>query len=208
MVTVARFLSPLSSASNTCRRITFPLALFAAVVFILSTPGAMAQSGAENAASKQVQALLDSAHKASGNPGALRSVVTRHFAVGTWSNAVLGKSGRKFSSSQKSRFRNLFPSYIAKQYFKQFGSSGAKAGSVGKARTVRGDVLVSSRIPNRTRTFTVTWRMRNIGGKPRVIDYTVGGISAVVLRRSEFGAKVKRSGPDGLIDFIKAFIES
>ena len=50
--------------------------------------------------------------------------------------------------------------------------------------------------------------MRVIGGKPRVIDYTTGGISAVVLRRSEFGGKIKKSGGAGLVKFLKNFIAS
>lgn len=180
----------------------------AAFAMMISAPFASAQTAAEAASIRQVATLLSSAHKASGNQSGLRSAVSRHFAVGTWSNALLGKFSRKFSSGQKSEFRRLFPSYIAKQYFKQFGGSGSKPGEVTKARTVRGDVLVTSRIPGRGRTFTVVWRMRVIGGKPRVIDYSTGGISTVVLKRSEFGSKIKKSGPDGLNSFIKAFIAS
>ena len=114
----------------------------------------------------------------------------------------------RFSGGQFSEFKGLFPKYIAKQYFKQFGGAGSSPGSVKSVRTVRGDVLVTTKIPSKRRTFTVVWRMRVIGGKPRVIDYSAGGISTVVLRRSEFQAKVKQSGPAGLNSFLKSFIAS
>ena len=187
---------------------TFSLALFTFVfTFSLLNPAA-AQTGAEKAASRQVDALLKSAHRSSGSLGGLRSVVSRHFAIGTWANATLGKAGKTITSGQRSQVRKLLPGYIAKQYFKQFRGSGSKPGSVVKARTVRRDVLVTSKIPSRSRTFTVVWRMRVIGGKYRVIDYSTGGVSNVVLRRSEFGGKIKKSGGAGLVKFLKDFIAS
>ena len=187
---------------------TFSLALFTFVfAFSLLNPAA-AQTGAEKAASRQVDALLKSAHRSSGSLGGLRSVVSRHFAIGTWANATLGKAGKTITSGQRSQVRKLLPGYIAKQYFKQFRGSGSKPGSVVKARTVRRDVLVTSKIPSRSRTFTVVWRMRVIGGKYRVIDYSTGGVSNVVLRRSEFGGKIKKSGGAGLVKFLKDFIAS
>ena len=187
---------------------TFSLALFTFVfAFSLLNPAA-AQTGAEKAASRQVDALLKSAHRSSGSLGGLRSVVSRHFAIGTWANATLGKAGKTITAGQRSQVRKLLPGYIAKQYFKQFRGSGSKPGSVVKARTVRRDVLVTSKIPSRSRTFTVVWRMRVIGGKYRVIDYSTGGVSNVVLRRSEFGGKIKKSGGAGLVKFLKDFIAS
>ena len=187
---------------------TFSLALFTFVfAFSLLNPAA-AQTGAEKAASRQVDALLKSAHRSSGSLGGLRSVVSRHFAIGTWANATLGKAGKTITSGQRSQVRKLLPGYIAKQYFKQFRGRGSKPGSVVKARTVRRDVLVTSKILSRSRTFTVVWRMRVIGGKYRVIDYSTGGVSNVVLRRSEFGGKIKKSGGAGLVKFLKDFIAS
>ena len=187
---------------------TLSLALFTFVFALSPLNPAAAQTGAEKAAIRQVDALLKSAHRSSGSLGGLRSVVSRHFAIGTWTNATLGKAGKKITSGQRSQVRKLLPGYIAKQYFKQFRGSGSKPGSVTKARTVRRDVLVTSKIPSRSRTFTVVWRMRVIGGKYRVIDYTTGGISNVVLRRSEFGGKIKKSGGAGLVKFLKDFIAS
>ena len=206
----------LSNATNhvfgfaTIKRLwgTFSLALLTFVIAFSPLNPAAAQTGAEKAAIRQVEALLKSAHRSSGNLGGLRSVVSRHFAIGTWANATLGKAGKTITAGQRSQVRKLLPGYIAKQYFKQFSGSGSKPGSVVKARTVRRDVLVTSKIPSRSRTFTVVWRMRVIGGKPRVIDYTTGGISAVVLRRSEFGGKIKKSGGAGLVKFLKNFIAS
>lgn len=182
--------------------------LVSALLLVWSASNANAQSAQETQSIRQVTALLNSAHKASGNLGSLTSVVKRHFAVGTWTNALLGKQGRKFSGKQASEFKRLFPQYTAKQYFKQFGGAGSSVGTVKSARTVRGDVLVTTSIPGKRRTFTVVWRMRVIGGKPRVIDYSAGGISTLVLRRSEFQSKVKQSGPDSLNSFLKKFIAS
>jgi len=187
---------------------TYSLAIFTFIFALSPFNPAAAQTGAEKAAIKQVEALLKSSHRSSGSLGGLRSAVSRHFAIGTWTNAALGKAAKSVTSGERSQVRKLFPSYIAKQYFKQFSGSGSKAGSVVKARTVRRDVLVTSKIPSRSRTFTVVWRMRVIGGKYRVIDYTTGGVSAVILRRSEFGGQIKKSGGAGLVKYMRQFIAS
>lgn len=192
---------------KTLATLLFAVVLTAFYLFLPLTK-AHAQGAEEVASQKQVQSLLSEANKAGGDLGALSNVVVRHFAIGTWVNAILGKEAKKFSASELAEFKRLFPSYIAKQYFKQFGGSNGVLGEVTETRNVRGDILVTSRIPGSGRTFTVDWRMRVIGGKPRVIDYTTGGISAVVLRRSEFQSKIKQSGPSGLNDFLRTFISS
>lgn len=184
------------------------IALLSVALLLVFTPNASAQSAAEKQSISQVEALLGSAKKAGGSQSGLTSVVKRHFAIGTWTNALLGKQRSKFSGGQLSEFRKLFPAYIAKQYSKQFNGGGGGGGEVTSARTVRGDVLVTTKIPAKNRTFTVVWRMRVIGGKPRVIDYSTGGISTLVLRRTEFQSKVKQSGAKSLNDFLKGFIAS
>ncbi len=182
--------------------------LFSIFLLFVFFTTAKAQTTLETRAMNEVSKLLKDAHEVGGNQSQLTSIVKRHFAVGTWSHALLGKEKKNFSSSQLQEFNRLFPAYIAKQYFKQFGGSGQSAGETTGASTRRGDVLVTSKIPSNRRTFKVTWRMRVIGGKPRVIDYSTGGISNVVLRRSEFQSKVKKSGAQSLNDFLKAFIAS
>lgn len=182
------------------------ITLLSVAFLLMFTPSASAQSAAEKQSIRQVQALLNSAKKTGGSQSGLTSVVKRHFAVGTWVNALLGKQKSKFSGGQLSEFRRLFPAYIAKQYSQQFSGAGGGGGEVTGSRTVRGDVLVTTKIPAKNRTFTVVWRMRVIGGKPRVIDYSTGGISNIVLRRTEFQSKVKQSGAQSLNNFLKRFI--
>lgn len=198
---------PERSDHKTVATLLFAVVL-TALYLLLPLGKVHAQTAVESAAQKRVQALLSEANKAGGNLNALSGVVSRHFANGTWVNAVLGKEAKRFSSSELAEFKRLFPDYIAKQYFTQFGGGNSVLGEVTETRNVRGDILVTSRIPGSGRTFTVDWRMRVIGGKPLVIDYSTGGISAVVLRRSEFQSKIKQSGPAGLNDFLKAFIKS
>ncbi|MEO1066074.1 MAG: ABC transporter substrate-binding protein [Pseudomonadota bacterium] len=190
-------------------------ALITAFWLMVSAGPSLSQSAGEAAAMRQVQALLTSAQQAgsrssskSAQVQAIRSVVRRHFAVGTWANALLGRQKSKFSGSQQSEFRRLLPGYLAKLYVNQFGGRSVRAGEVTGASTRRGDVLVTSRLPRGSGggNLTVVWRTRVIGGKPRVIDYSVGGVSNVVLKRSEFTSKVRQSGPASLNSFLRSFI--
>lgn len=184
----------------------FAITLALAFFLTFAKPVA-AQSAAEKAAANEVIQLLRSAGK---NPGSVSSVTTAvrsHFAIGTWVNALLGKQRKKLTAGQQSEFRKLLPAYLAKLYVNQFGGRKISDPKITRLKTVRGDVLVTAKLPRGNGgTIPVVWRLRSIEGKFRVIDYSVGGVSNLVLKRSEFGAKVKQSGGDSLNAFLRDFI--
>ncbi|MEM8794067.1 MAG: ABC transporter substrate-binding protein [Pseudomonadota bacterium] len=189
-------------------RMALAISILSAALVLSLSPAALAQSGAEQAAEAQVRQLLASAQANSSSVNGVAGVVRSHFAVGTWANALLGKQKKKFSSGQNSEFRSLLPRYLGKLYVNQFGRRQGPNPEITRVRTVRGDVLVTARLSTGSGRVPVVWRMRAIGGKYRVIDYSVGGVSNLVLKRAEFTSKVKQSGPDSLNQFLRTFISS
>lgn len=179
------------------------------IAAFVQMPTAQAQSASEKAAAAEVAKLLSAVSSGGSSVSKVSGAVRRHFAIGTWVNALLGKQKKKFSSSEMSQFRKLLPSYLAKLYVRQFGGGGLGKVEPSRIRTVRGDVLVTTRLPRGSGgTVPVVWRLRVIGGKYRVIDYSAGGVSNVVLKRSEFGSIVKQSGAGELNKFLASFINS
>ena len=70
---------------------------------------------------------------------------------------------------------------------------------------MRGDVLVSARIPrDEERNLPVKWRIRAFEERGhRVIDVMVGGVSFLVLKREEFGAILETGGADALLAHMR-----
>jgi len=183
----------------------------------LSSAPALAQSGSERAAMKTANVLVKKAHGALANSGLsegqklsrLESAVRQTFAFSVWETFLLGKNAKLLSSKQRSQFRKLLPKYLAKLYLKQFGKGLRSKPDVKGAKTVRKDVLVRARIKKTNGgSLPVDWRLRNVKGKYRIIDFMVGGTSFLVLKRAEFNSVIKRAGPDKLNGFLKRFIAS
>lgn len=175
----------------------------------------LAQSSSERAAMKTANVLVKKAHGALANTGLsegqrlsrLESAVRQTFAFSVWETFLLGKNAKLLSGKQRSQFRKLLPKYLAKLYLKQFGKGLRSKPDVKGAKTVRKDVLVRARIKKTNGgSLPVDWRLRNVRGKYRIIDFMVGGTSFLVLKRAEFNSVIKRAGPDKLNAFLKNFI--
>ena len=178
--------------------------------------GAWAQSAGERAAVRTATILVEKAHGALANSGLsdaqklsrLESAVRQTFAFPVWEAFLLGKSSKQFSSRQLSTFRKLLPKYLARLYANQFGKGLRRKPEIGQAKTVRKDVLVRAKIPRGNGgNLPVDWRLRNVRGGYRVIDFMVGGTSFLVLKRAEFNSVLKRAGPDELNEFLRKFIQ-
>lgn len=183
--------------------------------FAWSSDAALAQSGGERAAMRTAKVLVKKAHGALANSGLskgqqlsrLESAVRQTFAFSVWETFLLGKNAKLLSKKQRSQFRKLLPKYLAKLYMNQFGKGLRNQPEIKGAKTVRKDVLVRARIPRSNGgSLPVDWRLRNVKGKYRVIDFMVGGTSFLVLKRAEFNSVIKRAGPDKLNGFLKNFI--
>lgn len=166
----------------------------AAETLVADTYGAMSTGGGGDAERlESVRAALDGA-----------------FAFDVWERFLLGDAAASFDESQLETFRAALPRYLARLYSNNFGKGLSKRPSVGEARTVRKDVVVSASIPrDKGGPLPVEYRFRELAGRgPQVIDVMVGGASFLLLKRDEFGAVLKKDGPDGLLTYMQRFVST
>jgi ABC-type transporter MlaC component len=152
--------------------------------------------------------LLAEAHTALTGPGngpALRVAIADAFAFDVWERYLIESRSEAFSDDQRSSFRSLLPGFLAHLYQNQFDKGLNQAPTLGDARKVRRDVLVSSTFlrPNGG-DLPVDWRVRDFPDRgPQVIDVMVGGTSFLVLKREEFTAMIDSGGAEAVLSHMQ-----
>ena len=175
-------------------------------LLLAAAPAAQATEN-EDRAHAVVQSLVSDAHKALTNgtdASALRGAIDRSFAFDIWERFLIEGREGAFDDRQRTEFRNRLPAFLAHLYHDQFGKGLDRAPVLEGTRKVRRDVMVSSKFPRPNgRNLSVDWRVRDQGGKPRVIDVMVGGTSFLLTKRDEFGAIIDRGGAPALLDYMR-----
>ena len=191
------------------RRIIFSLAL---IVLVHSGWSQAAQ--AANEASGFVQNLGDQAMGVLQDDGGtlaqretqFRIILVEGFDLKLIGRFVLGDYWRKASEDQRENYLRAFGEFIVRKYSAMLGGySGEKMTVVSEQAAGEKDIIVRTRIDRPSGPpIEADWRVRGQGGKQRIIDVMVEGISMAVTQRAEFRSVVKRHGIDGLIQIIDA----
>ena len=181
----------------------FAAALLATVALIAGH--AQAQSPEERARAATEQ-LVTQANQAlvANDPAALRSALQNAFDFDIWERFLIEPRADRFTPEQRAQFRELLPGYLAHLYHEQFDRGLAAPPAVGEARPARRDVLVGATFGRANgRDLPVQWRLRETGGRPKVIDVMVGGTSFLLLKRDEFASIIDDRGAEGLLDYME-----
>jgi len=132
-----------------------------------------------------------------------------NFDLKTIGRFVLGRHWREASEAQQVEYQRLFEQMVVTVYTQRFSDySGQQLlvkGSV-PAEGSESDVFVKSEIQQGggAPPVAVEWRVRDIGGgKFKIVDAVVEGVSMSVTQRSDFDAIVAQGGIDGLLTELK-----
>jgi len=182
-------------------------------VAIAVLPARAAEAAEEAAALARAERLVNGAHAAmtaedlseEARHDRLRGVIAEAFAFDIWERFLVGERRDAFTEAQLAEFRGLLPGFLADLYTKQFGRGLEAKPEIKGARPARRDILVSADIPRANgKNLPVKWRVREFEERGHlVIDVMVGGVSFLVLKREEFGAIMERSGPVGLLAYMR-----
>jgi phospholipid transport system substrate-binding protein len=121
------------------------------------------------------------------------------------SKIAVGQSWSTLPPQQQASIVNAFTRMTTATYASRFdGFSGEKFEILQTADRPNGDKLVSTQITQSNgKTVALNYLMRKAGADWKVVDvYLDGTISELASRRAEFGAILKSSGPDALVDSL------
>ena len=120
---------------------------------------------------------------------------------------TLGRHANGLTPDQQADFREAFGEFILKTYARRLSAYSGEVFTVTGAQAAgEHDVLVSSRIdrPGGVPPLVADWRVRNFGGRYKVIDVVVQGVSMALTQRQEFASVIGASGVNGLIAQLRA----
>jgi phospholipid transport system substrate-binding protein len=119
---------------------------------------------------------------------------------------VLGRYWRTASEQQQAEFLRLFQEYIVQAYSTRLGEYGGEPFRVIGSRQSGGEIVVTSEIQRQNGSrIAVDWYLVDRGGRYKISDVYVGGVSMKVTERDEFGAVIQRNGGQvqALIDLLR-----
>ena len=200
-------------ASRSKRAVSRRGFLFASVVLSMGFGDFAAAAVQSGAASRFIRGLGDEVIATLTTPGfdqevreaRFRSLMSQGFDLAFIGRFALGRHWRQATAAQRAEYSRLFGDYVLKTYTARFGGyAGQTMAVVSERQAGTKDVVVSTLINHPYGPpIAADWRVRTTGGRYRIIDLVVEGVSMVVTQRSEFAAVIQRHGLRGLLDELR-----
>jgi len=138
---------------------------------------------------------------------ALRGLLHERFALPFIARIALGKYWRRLKGDGRNRYVDLFGEFVLKAYGMKIAAFKPNDFRVvGAVPRGKWDVVVESRVRQSDGgpPIRVGWRVREIGGSPRIIDILIEGVSMALNERQEFSSVVSHNGLSGLMEMLAA----
>jgi phospholipid transport system substrate-binding protein len=108
---------------------------------------------------------------------------------------VLGRYWRFATPQEQQEFLGLFQEYIVRAYSTRLSAYGGEPFRVTGSRANGEETIVASQIIRSDGSrIVVDWYLLNGGGRFKITDVYVGGVSMKVTQRDEFASVIQRSG--------------
>jgi phospholipid transport system substrate-binding protein len=135
----------------------------------------------------------------------LEPAVGRTFDIPTMTRIAVGPSWTGLSDSEKSRVTDAFRRFITATFADRFNDFGGEKFEVLGAKPITAGTLVENQLvkPNGERVSINYLTHETANGWEAIDIYLDGTVSELAVRRSEFTAILKQSGPEGLIDTLE-----
>lgn len=163
-------------------------------------PSAVVQETADAA----VAVLQDKSLTADQKRHKIEDIVYAHFDFDILARLVLARNWKQLSSEQQQQFVEEFKKHLSVTYGKNVETyNNERAVITGQRAESGGDWTVKSKIERPgAADILVDYRLRQDGGKWRVIDVIIEGVSLVANFRSQFQEIISNQGPAKLIDLL------
>ncbi len=130
-----------------------------------------------------------------------RDIFVHALDLDTMARRVLGRHWRVASEAQRDRYIALFRKYVVNLYAVQLGGYAGATFTVLRQQRLRDkETLVVAHLKRQYGPpLAMNFRVRQMNDRLRIIDVTIGGISLIVTKRSEFDAVIRHEGLPGLL---------
>jgi phospholipid transport system substrate-binding protein len=152
-----------------------------------------------------LEVLADKAAPAEERRHRIERIVYETVAFDTLSQLVLARHWKDFSPTQRTAFIEEFKRHLSLTYGRDLDSyRNERVAILGEREEVRGDRMVNTKIVRGgADDIQVDYRLRQVDGEWKVIDFIVDHISLVANYRSQFQEILGSGSPDRLIALIR-----
>lgn len=140
-----------------------------------------------------------------------RELLAGGFEMNYIALATLGRHHRQTATPEQiEEYQIYFSEFVLRKYSALLGGYAGEEFVVLSAKpSGKRDMIVKSEIRRSSGPPIATdWRVREFGGEPKIIDIKVEGLSMVSTQREEFASILQRQGMQGLIDVLRARVET
>ncbi len=127
-----------------------------------------------------------------------RKLLKDAFDLDVIAKFTLGRNWRTATPGEQKEFKSSLEDLIVRSYTKRLKDYNGKGYEIiGTQAVSEKDTGVNMVIyPTETKEnpIALTWRVRNNGGKYKIIDLSVEGVSMSVTQRTEFASVIQRNG--------------
>lgn len=200
----------LSASRRDVLRLTAATAIGALVVPLSVTAWAADGPAAaliENVANKVIE-LIKTTTPGPAREAAFKTVLETDFDLGFMGRSALGTHWGQATPEQQQRFLKAAATAEAHAYSERFGQYLGQTLNVGRvSQRPNGVSIVDSKLnQSNGQPIAIQWEVRNEGGRPRITDVKVEGVSMVMTRRSDFNSYIQNHG--GQVDALIKELES
>lgn len=161
----------------------------------------------ENLAAETQAIWSDSHFSAQERSDAFRGLFEQATDIKILARGMLGRHYRTINKDQKNAYMNAMRDYIVAEFDKRMEQIGFKSLEVvgtTPASGKRGHLFVKTQVlRDEGEPILVDWRVRKKSGKFQIINMDFEGINLMITNRDLFAAKVKKTGVEGLITWLK-----
>jgi phospholipid transport system substrate-binding protein len=157
-------------------------------------------------ADKAIDILRDRSVSLEGREDRLRSLLHDSFAMEKIGRFVVGRYWNAMTPDQQGEYQELFAAWVLRTYSARLGGYSGQQFVIDRtADAGSSDLYVRTRIvQDGMEPLRCDWRIRDFGGTYKVVDVVVEGVSMLATQLSEFGAVLRKHGPEGLIEALQA----
>jgi phospholipid transport system substrate-binding protein len=191
------------------RYLKSPFSFLAASLSLLlvcaAAAGASAPQDVVGVFNQSLISLLGSEKSFEDRSGTIEPAVRKTFDLEFMASKVLGRGWKDLSPDQQRQWTEAFTRMTVSNYAGRFvGEPGPSFETLGEEEGARGTRMVLTKLVQPSDDdVELNYRLRETDAGWRVIDcYMNGTVSEVALRRSEYGAVLRRDGFDALLAAI------
>ena len=182
-------------------------AVVAALALFATSATASAPSEVVERFNDTLLSLLEGDSNFQGRFDKIEPAIEKAFDLEFMASKVLGRGWKELTPEQKTEWLSTFTRLTASNYAGRFvGEKGPAFETLDQKDGTHGTVVVRTQIvaPGKDDT-ELTYRLRETADGWKVIDcYLNGTVSEIALRRSEYGAVLRRDGFDALVKAVNS----